>query len=288
MSLKFSPAVEAMEAGQSGNFSALRIDLKSLGPFITPVMGFDLYRMSGPTFAPHPHAGFSAVSYVFEDSRGGLRNRDSLGNDLVVEPGDLLWTQAGRGVIHDEFPANNGATVHGLQLFVNLKSKLKGLPPQMFYASAGAIPVAKNEVGNRIRVLSGQLGDLRSPISPAEPFDFFDARLQKTWKYAIRGGWNAMVFVLSGSVALDGRTISERQALGVQSDGNGDELLIEPTPGAHILLLSGRDPKEPVAAYGPFIMNTEAEIAHAYERYRAGEMGSIGPARKEALKKRIL
>jgi redox-sensitive bicupin YhaK (pirin superfamily) len=281
MNLKFSPVVEAKEAGHSGNFSAFRIDLKSLGRFIAPVMGLDLYRMSGPTFAPHPHAGFSAVSYVFEDSTGGLRNRDSLGNDLVVEPGDLLWTQAGRGVVHDEFPANNGSTVHGVQLFVNMRSKHKGLPPQMFKVSAGEVPVAQDEAGNRIRVLSGQLGDLRSPIRPVEPFDFFDARLEKTWKHAIRGGWNVMVFVLSGSVAIDGLVIGERQTLGVQSDGNGDELLIEPTPGAHILWLSGRDPNEPIAAYGPFIMNTEAEIAQAYERYRAGEMGSIGPAEKK-------
>ena len=67
-------------------------------------MGLDHYRMSGPTFAPHPHAGFSAVSYVFEDSKGGLRNRDSLQHDLVIEPGAMVWTQAGSGVVHDEFP----------------------------------------------------------------------------------------------------------------------------------------------------------------------------------------
>jgi quercetin 2,3-dioxygenase len=86
-----------------------------------------------------------------------------------------------------------------------------------------------------------------------------------------------MVFVLSGSVTIGGRVIGELQALGIQCEGNSDEVLIEAEQGAQILLLSGRDPKEPIVAYGPFIMNTEEEIAQAHERYRNGEMGSIGP-----------
>lgn len=96
MVLALSSVATADAAAQSAHFSARRLDLQALTGFINPVMGFDHFRMSGPTFAPHPHAGFSAVSYVFEDSSGALRNRDSLGNDLSIEPGAMVWTRRER------------------------------------------------------------------------------------------------------------------------------------------------------------------------------------------------
>jgi redox-sensitive bicupin YhaK (pirin superfamily) len=117
-------------------------------------MMFDHYRMSGPTFAPHPHAGLSAVTYVFEDSAGAIHNRDSLGHDLDVQPGEILWTQAGSGVVHDEYPAKHDASVHGLQLFVNLSRKNKFIAPQMLYGRSSAILVWKDAAGNRVRILS--------------------------------------------------------------------------------------------------------------------------------------
>jgi len=282
MSLQFSPISQAVEASHGGNFSVFRLDLERLGGFIAPIMGFDHYRMSGPTFAPHPHAGFSAVSYVFENSAGALRNRDSLGHDLTVQPGELLWTQAGRGVIHDEFPASNGAAVHGLQLFVNLSSKNKHLAPQVFHADADAIPVSEEAAGNRIRILTGQRGELRSPITPTEPFDFFDARLNGSWVYPVKSHQNVMVYVLSGAVTIsigDGeRSLGEHEAVGIRADVSAGDLRIEPKDSAHLLLLSGQDSREPVAVGGPFIMNTHDELADAYERYRIGQMGRLAPA----------
>jgi redox-sensitive bicupin YhaK (pirin superfamily) len=105
VSLELSPVAEAPEARHGARFSANRLDLAALEGFSSPVVGFDHFRMSGPTFAPHPHAGFSAVSYVFEDSAGALHNRDSIGHDLIASAGDVIWTQAGSGVIHEEVPA---------------------------------------------------------------------------------------------------------------------------------------------------------------------------------------
>jgi redox-sensitive bicupin YhaK (pirin superfamily) len=281
MSLNFSPIVQAVEASHGGHFSVFRLDRERLAGFIEPIMGFDHFRMSGPTFAPHPHAGFSAVSFVFEDSPGALRNRDSLGNDLTVEPGEVLWTQAGTGVIHDEFPAQSGQEVHGLQLFVNLSSQNKGLPPRMFHADASHIPAMEDTAGNRIRILSGQLGELRSSLSPAEPFDFFDASLRGNWSYSIRASWNAMVYVLSGTVYLategERRVLRQHEAIGIHGNAVAGELHIEPAVPARVLVLSGQDPREPVAVYGPFIMNTQAELDQAYERYRDGRMGRLAP-----------
>lgn len=142
MSDSFSPVAKAIEAVQSGNFSVKRLDLARLG--VAPVMMFDHYRMSGPTFAPHPHAGLSAVSYIFEDS---------LGHSVDIKPGEIVWAQAGRGIVHDEYPAKSGAPVHGLQLFVNLSRKNKFIAPQMLYGRASSIRVWKDAAGNRIRVL---------------------------------------------------------------------------------------------------------------------------------------
>jgi len=281
MSLKFSPTSRAVEASHGGNFSVFRLDLERLGGFIAPIMGFDHFRMSGPTFAPHPHAGFSAVTYVFEDSPGALRNRDSLGHDLIAQPGGLLWTQAGSGVIHDEFPASKDAAVHGLQLFVNLSSKSKHLAPQLFHVDAAAVPVSEDAAGNRIRILTGQYGEHSSPITPAEPFDFFDARVNGPWSYSVKRHQNVMVYVLSGTVSISNggeeRSLSEHEAIGIRSDISVGDLHIKPEGAAHLLLLSGQDAQEPVAVDGPFIMSNRDELTDAYERYRTGQMGRMSP-----------
>jgi hypothetical protein len=278
MNVRISPVVEAVGAGHGGNFSVFRLDLRTLSPFIAPVVGFDHYRMSGPTFAPHPHAGFSAVSYVFENSEGGLRNRDSLGDDMVVEPGDLLWTQAGSGVIHDEFPARNGSMVEGLQLFVNLSKTNKEIAPRVYHAKATQIPVLRTSE-NRIRLLTGEFGGLHSPVTPAEPFQFFDATLTAPWTYSVPEHQNVLVYVLSGSVAVGAggseRTLGEHQAVGIRPDAPDIELHLQPQSRAHLLLLSGQDSRDSVVVHGPFIMNTQAQIAQAIERYQTGQMGHL-------------
>jgi redox-sensitive bicupin YhaK (pirin superfamily) len=134
MNFALSSVVNADPVARGGHFAARRLDLDGLGRFAAPVMGLDHYRMSGPTFAAHPHAGFSAVSYVLEDSAGGLRSRDSLQHDVVIEPGAIVWTQAGAGIVHDEFPAQMGREVHALQVSINLSRQNKNLPPRMFHA----------------------------------------------------------------------------------------------------------------------------------------------------------
>ena len=279
MSASFSPVVKAQEVVQSGNFSVRQLDLGRLDGYIAPVMMFDHYRMSGPTFAPHPHAGLSAVTYVFEDSAGAIHNRDSLGHDVDVQPGEILWTQAGSGVVHDEYPAKNGAAVHGLQLFVNLSRKNKFIAPRMLHGRSSAIPVWKDASGNRVRILSGALEELRAAIEPAEPFDFFEAQLQSAWTYVARKGRSVMVYILSGAVTVAAsaakKSLHEGEAAGVRIEKSDEPLVLTPKGRAHLLLLSGEDPNEPVAAQGPFIMNTEEEIAEAFDRYRAGKMGRL-------------
>lgn len=276
MGLQFSDIISAKQASHGTVFSVSRLDLGDAG---APIMGFDHFRMSGRTFAPHPHAGFSAVSYVFEDSPGALRNRDSLGHDRLVQPGELVWTQAGSGIIHDEFPAEDGVTVHGLQLFVNLSSQNKQIPPRMFHAHASEIPVFADDTNNRIRVLVGQLDGQRSPVETAERLDFFDVRARGVRRYQVAGGFTALVYVMSGTATVSGaaepRPLAAHQAVIIRADAQGGELLVDATPAAHFLLLSGQDPGEPVAIQGPFIMNTREQLLQAYGRYRNGQMGQL-------------
>jgi len=278
MGMTFSPVVSAALAAHGGHFSARRLDPKGLGALASPVMGLDHYRMSGPTFSPHPHAGFSAVSYVFEDSAGGLRNRDSLGHDVMIEPGEMVWTQAGSGVVHDEFPSQPGREVHGVQIFINLARRHKDLPPQMLYARTKDIPVVRDASGNQTRVLAGQFGQLAGMVQPAEPFDFFDVKLVGEWRYEVPSHRNVLVYVLAGEVEVkadgDKRALDTFEAVSVGTNMSGMLHLAVKSP-AHVLVLSGTDPREPLAVYGPFIMNDEAQLAEAFERYRSGRMGRL-------------
>src|SRR5271166_989425 len=130
MPIHFSPLAAARNSG-SGAFSVKAVDLDALCAKGSPIAVLDDFRVRGRPFAPHPHAGFSAVTYVFEDLKSGLRSRDSLGNDVIVGPGGIVWTETGSGVMHEEQPANPDGELHGLQIFVNLsaKNKLTSPPP---------------------------------------------------------------------------------------------------------------------------------------------------------------
>ena len=281
MPIAMSPVITS-ETARHGSFSASRFSLDRFGGLVDPVMGMDHYRMNAVTFAPHPHAGFSAISYLFEDSAGGLRNRDSLGNDFVVEPGGIVWTQAGSGVIHDELPAVVGQQVHGLQIFVNLKAANKERRPEVFLLKAEQVPVWRDGVGNSIRIAVGAYGELSSPIRPAEPFNFYDIEMAPAGEVTlpITGGWNMMIYVTGGSVQVagdSGRVLNAGDAVGVGVSENTADISILAKKASRIVVLSGAALREPVTQYGPFIMNTPAQIEAAVERYQRGDMGQLPP-----------
>lgn len=277
MTLHLSPAVTTELSRQGATFATRQVDLNSLGEFASPLVAMDHYRMSAPTFAPHPHAGFSAVAYVFEDSVGGLRNRDSLGNDFVVGPGAVVWTQAARGVVHEESPEVTGSEVHGIQLFLNLKGAHKLLEPQVFRLERDEVAEWRNDEGDRVRVVSGAFGEVRSAIAPVEPFLLLDVALRKRIVLDVPAGWNAVVYVVSGALraSADGQDRAVDAHCAVTLHGDGGQVVLEATEPAHVVVLSGPENNEPIATYGPFIMNDRAQIIAAVERYNAGEMGQL-------------
>ena len=279
MSIHFSPVASAQTRDSGDGFSAKAIDLHKFGDAASPVIVLDDFRVSGRPFPPHSHAGFSAVTYVFEDSQGGLRSRDSLGNDLVTGPGGIVWTQAGSGVMHEEVPADANRELHGLQVFVNLSSKNKLVAPRLFRIDKGEVPEWRGDAGDRVRVLVGSFQGVSSPLVPAEPFTFLDIQLSHEISFNLQNAHNAIAYVVTGEVLVraEGREQKLAGEHAVALHGSGGLATFEALHAASFLILSGSAIREPVIVRGSFIMNDESQIEAAVARYRKGDMGHLAP-----------
>jgi len=279
MSIQVSSVIASVQRGRGSSFSVRSVDLETVGYAASPVTVLDNFRVSGRPFGPHPHAGFAAVTYVFEDSEASLRSRDSLGDDIIVGPGGVCWTHAGNGVLHEELPAQAGRELHGLQFFVNLSSKNKLTPPRVLSLEGRDVPVWRSESGDRVRIVVGSFGAVSSPLVPVEPFMLLDIELRHAISLPLALDHNAIVYVLDGSavVSIDERSVelATEQALVLQGSGG---VSIRSSSGAHLLVLSGAAIQEPIVAHGPFIMNEAAQIEQAIVRFRSGAMGQLEPA----------
>jgi len=264
-------------------FSALSFDHKQLDGLMDPLVMVDHFTMSEPTFGPHPHAGISAVSVLFEDSQGLYRNRDSLGHDIDLEPGDLYWLKAGRGAVHDESP-RPGAQTHGLQVFVNLPAAAKQDVPDSLHVRADDMPELRSE-GCRVRVVLGDSHGVQGRTSPALPLTILDVHLQPggsfshslptdvhTWIHAIRGAGQ----LIANDTAVP---LEPGDAMAIRNSVPHTALTLRSETGAQIVLLQGRPIKEPIAQRGGFVMNTTEEVDAVDAAHAAGELGNIEAVR---------
>lgn len=259
--------------------------LRSIQDFsIDPFLNLDDFRMSVPTFPPHPHAGFSAVTYMFEDSPGAFINRDSLGDRSRIGPGALHWTQAARGMMHEEIPESPGTMCHGLQMFVNLRSDDKNALPRAFHVAAPDVPVVLLGEGTRVRVLAGDFSGARSPLTELlTPIILLDVQLPGGARASLPIDPDQRCFAMS--IAGAGATGPERarvelgphSAVGFADDGDHVEITAR-AEGLHVLIAAGRPIGEPVVFGGPFAMTTRGELAAAQTRYERGEMGRLAPS----------
>lgn len=178
--------------------------LRGVAALIDPFLGIDHAWMSAPTFPPHPHAGFSAVSYLFLDSETGIGNRDSLGNHNLIQPGGLHWATAGRGIVHEEVPAESGKTVHSLQIFVNLASEQRSIAPFALSLEPQEVPVVLLP-GIKLRVPLGNYGEVRSPLSPPTEVTMLDISLEDgaELKLSVPAGHCAFVMPIIGPLEVD-------------------------------------------------------------------------------------
>ncbi|MFC6522073.1 pirin family protein [Undibacterium arcticum] len=245
-----------------------------------PVVMLDHFHMTAPTFAPHPHAGISAVTLMFEDAGGAHMNYDSIGNIGPIKPGDLHWMVAGRGVVHTEQPEGDGFHVHALQIFVNLPSDKKFIDPYAIHVDAQDIPVFQTSAV-RVRVAAGETNGVRSPAVLPEPFTLLDGFLKPggTFNHTVPSGWNVTWYAVSGEVRLviDGepQTIPEGMALSVAAGDSDIPISTASGQDAHFVVLSGPALNEPIVKHGPFVMNTPQQIQQVVAAYAEGKMGQL-------------
>ena len=225
----------------------------------------------------HPHKGFETVTIVYE---GEVEHGDSTGRGGVIGPGDVQWMTAGAGILHKEFhsPAYTakGGPFEMVQLWVNLPARDKSVAPGYQGITDAAIPAVDLPDGaGRVRVIAGAYGAAKGPARTFTPMDVWDLRLNagKTASFAPAEGWNALVVVLSGTVTVNGAEVTGAATLRLARTGG--EVTVTAHDDAKLLILAGQPIDEPIAAYGPFVMNTEAEIRQAITDFNAGKFGRL-------------
>jgi redox-sensitive bicupin YhaK (pirin superfamily) len=177
ISRQVTKVVQTKPFAHGQGFQAYSIGQQQFGKQIAPFLQLDHYFMTQPTFAEHPHQGFSAVTYMFEDAEGSFFNEDSQGDRSTIAPGDIHWTQAGSGIRHNETPIEPGKICHGIQMFVDLPLADKSQPPQAFHLTADRIPVYTNADGARVRVVVGTAHGVTSPLKVSTKIRFLDVIL---------------------------------------------------------------------------------------------------------------
>jgi redox-sensitive bicupin YhaK (pirin superfamily) len=244
-----------------------REPLALLDPFIM----VDHFRMSEATFAPHPHAGFSAVTYLFDDSATGLVSRDSLGGEHQIVPGGLHWTLAGRGVMHDEFPIETGREAHGLQIFVNLPAEQKLRAPAILRLAPEQMPHRAGPGWRAVQVFGGTV-ELTLPWPTA--FSVVDIDAGATFDFQLADGEQGFALVIRGSGRTAELPLSIGRALSLPVGGG---VVIAADEPLRLACFSGRPLSEPIVRHGPFVMSDEGQVVAALQRFQTGGMGRLSP-----------
>jgi quercetin 2,3-dioxygenase len=243
--------------------------------YLDPFLLLDHFQSKNPAdyqagFPLHPHRGIETVTYLLA---GAVRHRDSVGNAGEIGPGDLQWMTAGRGIMHEEMPQVRPEGVAGFQLWVNLPAKQKMIAPRYQNVNANEIAEIKREGGAKIRVIAGQVDGVVGPISgiAAEPM-YLDVAVAPHGSFSlpIPRGHSAFTYVFEG----EGRFGPEKRSvttprLVVWDDGDSVEVRTEES-AVRFLLVSGKPLNEPIARYGPFVMNSKAEIEQTLRELQAG------------------
>ena len=247
--------------------------LDSFDPFLL----LDEFRSDNPSdylagFPDHPHRGFETVTYMLA---GRMRHGDNQGNQGLLGPGSVQWMTAGRGIVHSEFPEQQEGLMWGFQLWVNLPRTDKMTAPRYQDIQADRIPEVELGPGARARVLVGSVNGVAGPVTDVatEPV-YFDLHLDAGASYVaeLPEGHNVFAYVYQGEakVGASGTSIA-RGEMALTSQGTGLPVTAG-AEGARLIVVGGRPLKEPVARYGPFVMNTAEEIRQAFADYQAGRL----------------
>ncbi len=250
-------------------------------PIVDPFLMLDEFSSDDASdyiagFPNHPHRGFETVTYMLD---GRMEHRDSVGNRGLLTSGSVQWMTAGRGIIHSEMPQQEEGLMRGFQLWVNLPAAHKMDPPRYQDIPPAEIPVVEGEDGLWVKVIAGRYGEVVGPVGGVhtEPL-MLDVKLPAGGeaRFEIPAGHAGFVYTFEGEAQFGGEgepTTVQCGLLGVLGD-DGDELLVRSEQGGRFLLLAGKPIEEPVARYGPFVMNTREELEQAFADYRAGRLAT--------------
>lgn len=248
---------------------------------------FLMLDYAGPQYFPptdhprgvgeHPHRGFETVTIVYE---GVVAHRDSAGNAGVIGPGDVQWMTAASGIVHEEFHetefAKQGGTLHAIQLWVNLPRASKMSAPGYQTILNADIPAVDLDGRGTLRVIAGSYGGQKGPARTFTAIQLYDVRLNAGGRASLTvpEGNNSSIFVLQGRASVNGSREAGEAEL-IVCERNGTQITVDASAESRLLVMSGTPIDEPIARYGPFVMNTKAELIQAVQDYQAGKMGHL-------------
>ena len=219
-------------------------------------------------FPSHPHRGFETVTYMLD---GRMRHKDNHGNEGLMTAGSVQWMTAGRGIVHSEMPEQEEGLMRGFQLWVNLPAKDKMAQPRYQEFSADRIPEVSPSPGVTVKIIAGHVGEVAGPVQqPATDPLYLDIAIEAgaSFGQVIASGHNAFAYVYEGEVSVGDDTVGKGELI-VLGDGDA-ATFVGKVDKSRLILVAGKPIGEPVARYGPFVMNTQAEIMQAVQDFQSG------------------
>ena len=229
----------------------------------------------------HPHRGFETVTIAYQ---GGVEHRDSAGNEGTIGPGDVQWMTAASGIVHEEWLERafnrRGGTMEMAQLWVNLPAKDKMAAPAYQDIRSEQIPAVSLGGGASVRVIAGEFRGAKGPARTFTPINVWDTRIKAGHRVEMDfpEGYTTLLAILRGKVVINGDETAEAAELAIL-DRAGKRITLDATEDAVILVLNGEPIDEPVVGYGPFVMNTHAEIQEAFRDFQSGRLERASAAR---------
>jgi redox-sensitive bicupin YhaK (pirin superfamily) len=274
-------SVERLVAGQATSDGAgvklTRVLTQDLQRRLDPFLMLDAFGSDKPDdyiagFPDHPHRGFETVTYMIA---GRMQHRDSAGHEGLLENGGVQWMTAGRGVIHSEIPQQEEGVMEGFQLWLNLPGRDKMSPPWYRDIPNAELPQFETPKGVKVTVIAGESHGVTGAVTrdATKPL-YLDLHLPagSSFEQALPPGHNAFVYVYRGELTLGDATVPAQRMAILANEPGADGVRLAARADAKALLIAGRPLGEPIAQYGPFVMNTEAEIYQAIQDFRAGRL----------------
>jgi quercetin 2,3-dioxygenase len=240
---------------------------------IEPVLVFTEYYMEAPVFGPHPHAGVSVMTYMLPDSKTGFINRNSLGDHLIIEPGGLHVSQAGTGMMHDEFPQVSGSEAHGFQIWINHTEANRMVEPRAMHVNAHEVPEVTTD-DYKVRIVHGTFNGTTSPLQMVTPVNMLHVFLQAYKSITLDAKEMAFVYVLNGEGKIGDTQIGLRHIINFSEEGN--TIVLEAGDNGIEFMFNTATPiNEEITYGGPFVMTTPKQMLETKRRYGRGEMGEL-------------